>query len=370
MKTNIRRVAPALLTAMAGTWAAGCGSTEIASTTADKIVPQLTVSLSGTVGSGGVDSVSVRTPLAVSIDAQDNSALQWVVTRVYADTFLVGRALYEVGEIEKSRPFIEEAARLDPAHVDAHYYVGLLRDEAGDARGAVEAFLRSRSIDASKAPPVWAPSPEGFSVVVRKVRAGLDVILSRYVREAEVYVVDLPGAELVVDGVDLAGLDEDGLALFRRDRVGILFQSFHLIPTMTALENVALPLELAGARARDAFAAAGRHLREVGLAERAAHYPGQLSGGEQQRVAIARAIVKRPEVLLCDEPTGALDYVTGKLVLEVIERVNQELGTTAIVITHNAAIAGMADRVLYLGGGRIQRIEQNAHKCKPSELSW
>ena len=117
-------------------------------------------------------------------------------------TFLVGRALYEVGEIEKSRPFIEDAARLDPAHVDAHYYVGLLRDEAGDARGAVEAFLRSRSIDASKAPPVWAPSPEGFSVVVRKVIAGLDVILSRYVREAEVYVVDLPGAELVVDGVD------------------------------------------------------------------------------------------------------------------------------------------------------------------------
>ncbi len=117
-------------------------------------------------------------------------------------TFLVGRALYEVGEIEKSRPFIEEAARLDPAHVDAHYYVGLLRDEAGDARGAVEAFLRSRSIDASKAPPVWAPSPDGFSVIVRKVIAGLDVILSRYVREAEVYVVDLPGAELVVDGVD------------------------------------------------------------------------------------------------------------------------------------------------------------------------
>lgn len=117
-------------------------------------------------------------------------------------TFLVGRALYEVGEIEKSRPFIEEAARLDPGHVDAHYYVGLLRDEAGDARGAVEAFLRSRSIDASKAPPVWAPSPEGFSVIVRKVIAGLDVILSRYVREAEVYVVDLPGAELVVDGVD------------------------------------------------------------------------------------------------------------------------------------------------------------------------
>jgi putative ABC transport system ATP-binding protein len=108
----------------------------------------------------------------------------------------------------------------------------------------------------------------------------------------------------------------------------------------------------------------------VGLADRLDHFPSQLSGGEQQRVAIARAIVKRPEVLLCDEPTGALDYVTGKLVLEVIERINRELGTTAIVITHNAAIASMADRVLYLGGGRIQRVENNTHKLKPSELSW
>jgi putative ABC transport system ATP-binding protein len=115
---------------------------------------------------------------------------------------------------------------------------------------------------------------------------------------------------------------------------------------------------------------AAEALRMVGLEERTDHFPSQLSGGEQQRVAIARAIVKRPEVLLCDEPTGALDYVTGKLVLEVIERINRELGTTAIVITHNAAIAGMADRVLYLGGGRIQRIENNMHKLKPSELSW
>jgi putative ABC transport system ATP-binding protein len=108
----------------------------------------------------------------------------------------------------------------------------------------------------------------------------------------------------------------------------------------------------------------------VGLADRLDHFPSQLSGGEQQRVAIARAIVKRPEVLLCDEPTGALDYVTGKLVLEVIERINRELGTTTIVITHNAAIAGMADRILSLGGGRIQRVETNAHKLQPSELSW
>ena len=108
----------------------------------------------------------------------------------------------------------------------------------------------------------------------------------------------------------------------------------------------------------------------VGLGERLDHYPSQLSGGEQQRVAIARAVAKRPDVLLCDEPTGALDYPTGKLVLEVIARINAELGTTAVVITHNAAIAGMADRVIYLGDGRIQRIEANAHKLSPSELSW
>jgi putative ABC transport system ATP-binding protein len=111
-------------------------------------------------------------------------------------------------------------------------------------------------------------------------------------------------------------------------------------------------------------------LELVGLGERLDHFPAQLSGGEQQRVAIARAIVKRPEVLLCDEPTGALDYQTGKRVLEVIERINRELGTTTIVITHNAAIAAMADRVLYLGDGRLLRIETPAQKRSPSELSW
>ena len=108
----------------------------------------------------------------------------------------------------------------------------------------------------------------------------------------------------------------------------------------------------------------------VGLTPRRDHFPAQLSGGEQQRVAIARAIVKRPDILLCDEPTGALDYQTGKLVLEVIAKINGTLGTTTIVITHNASIAAMADRVIYLGDGRIQKIERNAHKLSPSELSW
>jgi putative ABC transport system ATP-binding protein len=115
---------------------------------------------------------------------------------------------------------------------------------------------------------------------------------------------------------------------------------------------------------------AAEALQLVGLGDRMDHFPSQLSGGEQQRVAIARAIVKRPAVLLCDEPTGALDYQTGKRVLEVIEQINHELHTTTIVITHNAAIAGMADRVLYLGDGRLQKISVNEHKLSPSELSW
>ena len=122
--------------------------------------------------------------------------------------------------------------------------------------------------------------------------------------------------------------------------------------------------------ALDAYTKAEELLREVGLGDKMHAYPAHLSGGQQRRVAIARAIAKRPEVLLCDEPTGALDYATGKLVLEVIARINTELGTTAVVITHNAAIAGMADRVIHLGDGRIVKVEANAHKISPSELSW
>jgi putative ABC transport system ATP-binding protein len=164
---------------------------------------------------------------------------------------------------------------------------------------------------------------------------------------------------------ELTGATEAQLTQYRREHVGFVFQFYNLIPSLTVRENVELVTDIAHNPMPAAEA-----LGLVGLADRLDHFPSQLSGGEQQRVAIARAIVKRPEVLLCDEPTGALDYVTGKLVLEVIERINRELGTTAIVITHNAAIAGMADRVLYLGGGRIQRIVQNEHKLKPSELSW
>jgi len=163
----------------------------------------------------------------------------------------------------------------------------------------------------------------------------------------------------------LSGASEAELTRYRREHVGFVFQFYNLIPSLTVRENVALVTDIASAPM-----AVDEAIGLVGLLPRADHFPAQLSGGEQQRVAIARAIVKRPDVLLCDEPTGALDYQTGKLVLEVIARINQELGTTAVVITHNAAIAGMADRVIYLSDGAIQRIETNAHKLTPSELQW
>ncbi len=164
---------------------------------------------------------------------------------------------------------------------------------------------------------------------------------------------------------DLTLATDAELTGYRREHVGFVFQFYNLIPSLTVRENVELVTDIA-TNPMPALEA----LTLVGLADRVDHFPSQLSGGEQQRVAIARAIVKRPDVLLCDEPTGALDYVTGKLVLEVIADINRDLGTTAIVITHNAAIKGMADRVLYLGEGRVQRIEVNAHKLKPSELTW
>ena len=163
----------------------------------------------------------------------------------------------------------------------------------------------------------------------------------------------------------LDGAGEAELTRFRREHVGFVFQFYNLIPSLTVRENVQLVSDIA----EDPMPV-DEAIDLVGLTPRRDHFPAQLSGGEQQRVAIARAIVKRPAVLLCDEPTGALDYQTGKLVLEVIEKINRELGTTAVVITHNAAIAGMADRVIHLGDGRIQRIDTNAHKLRPSQLSW
>ncbi len=163
----------------------------------------------------------------------------------------------------------------------------------------------------------------------------------------------------------LTGASEAELTRYRREHVGFVFQFYNLIPSLTVYENVALVTDIA-----EHPMSIDEALSWVALSERRDHFPSQLSGGEQQRVAIARAIVKQPEVLLCDEPTGALDYATGKRVLEVIAKVNAELGTTAVVITHNVAIAGMADRVIRLGDGRVQSVQINEHKLSPSELSW
>jgi putative ABC transport system ATP-binding protein len=163
----------------------------------------------------------------------------------------------------------------------------------------------------------------------------------------------------------LTGHDDRALTRYRREHVGFVFQFYNLIPSLTALENVALVTEIA-TRPMDPAAALGL----VGLGERLHHFPAQLSGGEQQRVAIARAIAKRPDILLCDEPTGALDSQTGILVLEAIESIHAELGTTTVLITHNAVIADMADRVLVLGDGRLQHERRNPSRRAARELSW
>jgi putative ABC transport system ATP-binding protein len=163
----------------------------------------------------------------------------------------------------------------------------------------------------------------------------------------------------------LTGASDDELTRYRREHVGFVFQFYNLIPSLTARENVQLVTDIASQPM-----SAEEALRLVGLSERLDHFPAQLSGGEQQRVAIARAVAKRPDVLLCDEPTGALDFETGKLVLEVLDRVNRELGTTTAVITHNAAIAGMAHRVVRLRSGRIAEVPFNAVRQPPDEIEW
>ena len=178
--------------------------------------------------------------------------------------------------------------------------------------------------------------------------------------------LDVPtSGEVLYREHNLTAASNEALTRFRREHVGFVFQFYNLIPSLTALENVALVTEIAEHPMDPAEA-----LRLVGLGDRLHHFPSQLSGGEQQRVAIARAIAKRPEVLLCDEPTGALDFTTGKIVLEVLERINRELGTIVAVITHNAAIAAMADRVIRIRSGEIVEERRNSTKATPAELSW
>jgi putative ABC transport system ATP-binding protein len=164
---------------------------------------------------------------------------------------------------------------------------------------------------------------------------------------------------------DLSTANEEALTRFRREHVGFVFQFYNLIPSLTARENVEVVTEIASNPMQAADA-----LKLVGLGDRLDSFPAQLSGGQQQRVAIARAIAKQPEVLLCDEPTGALDSETGVVVLEALSEVNERLGTTTVVITHNAGIAAMAHRVIYLSDGRIVREERNAARKAAGEISW
>jgi len=163
----------------------------------------------------------------------------------------------------------------------------------------------------------------------------------------------------------LSGAGDRALTRYRREHVGFVFQFFNLLPSLTALENVELVTEIA-----DNPRPAREVLELVGLADRLSHFPSQLSGGEQQRVAIARALAKRPDLLLCDEPTGSLDYPTGKRVLEVLERANRDTGTLVVIITHNTAIAAMASRVVHLGSGRISQVQVNARRACAEEVSW
>jgi putative ABC transport system ATP-binding protein len=247
-----------------------------------------------------------------------------------------------------------------------------------------DAIVTSAPINTSHSDVVF--QIQGISKVYRmgevEVRALSAVDLDLYEREFVVLLgpsgsgkstllnilggLDLPSSgHIFFHDQDLTYASDAELTRFRRDCVGFIFQFYNLIPSLTARENVSLVTEIVRRPMRPEAA-----LELVGLGDRLDHFPSQLSGGEQQRVAIARAIAKRPEVLLCDEPTGALDYSTGKLVLEALAQVNQELGTTTAVITHNAAIAGMADRVVTMRSGEIVRVEQNTHRLAPAELEW
>jgi putative ABC transport system ATP-binding protein len=196
---------------------------------------------------------------------------------------------------------------------------------------------------------ILGPSGSGKSTLLN-ILGGLDVPTTGTVRFMD--------HDLMVD-------DDAERTRFRREHVGFVFQFYNLIASLTALENVALVTEIAENPLPPEQA-----LALVGLTDRMHHFPAQLSGGEQQRVAIARAVAKRPDVLLCDEPTGALDYETGVLVLEVLAQVNRDLGTTVGVITHNAAIAAMGDRVIRMRSGRIAEETRNAVRASPRELSW
>lgn len=171
--------------------------------------------------------------------------------------------------------------------------------------------------------------------------------------------------KVIVDGTDIAGFDAKQLTIYRRKDVGFVFQFYNLVPNLTARENVELSAQIVP-EALDA----AEILTQVGLGDRLDHFPAQLSGGEQQRVTIARAIAKKPKLLLCDEPTGALDYETGKQILAILEKTARETGTTVLIITHNSALAPMADRVIHINDAKVRKMEKNTHPIPIASISW
>jgi len=195
--------------------------------------------------------------------------------------------------------------------------------------------------------PFTATIPEGrFVAIVGPSGSGKSTLLGL------IAGLDSPSSgAVVIDGVDITALDEDGLARLRGEKIGFVFQFFHLIPSLTAYENVAVPMEIAGAH--DVAARARALLEEVGLTGRAHHYPSQLSGGEQQRVALARALANNPPIVLADEPTGNLDTANGRLIMEMLRRVHAARGTTLVLVTHDAELAAMADATIVLRDGRV-----------------
>jgi len=236
----------------------------------------------------------------------------------------------------------------------------IMREAVFEARGVTKVYhvgevevhaLRGVDVDLYEGEfaVLLGPSGSGKSTLLN-ILGGLDVPTSGRVHFRE---------------HDLTAFDDAALTHYRREHVGFVFQFYNLIPSLTARENTALITEIAHNPMKPEEA-----LKLVGLGDRMDHFPSQMSGGEQQRVAIARAIAKRPDVLLCDEPTGALDVKTGIVVLEAIERVNRELGTTTAVITHNAVIAGIADRVITISNGRIANVMRNEKKTAARELVW
>jgi putative ABC transport system ATP-binding protein len=238
--------------------------------------------------------------------------------------------------------------------------MGLMRERVFTAHGLTKTYSSGEvqvhalrgvdlEISAGEVVVLLGPSGSGKSTLLN-IMGGIDQATS--------------GALFFKD-LELTGLDDRGLTAYRREHVGFVFQFYNIIPSLTAYENVALVTEIAGDPMQPEEA-----LALVGLQERMDHFPAELSGGEQQRVAIARAIAKRPEVLLCDEPTGALDSSTGIRVIEALLAANRQLGTTTVIITHNASIQEVADRVIFFSDGRIARIQANAVRRTAAEISW